>query len=340
MPRAVLPLFLAAACACTGHGALAQQRPPVASAPNPNIPVSTPEDHNVRTIAYSPHIRVRLVGTIGMATSITFDPNEQVKRVVFGDSGATWDTPDDEEIKQVPLNNHLHLWPKAAGYTTLHVFTQRDGGPDRPYLFAVEARKKPGDCEDNPVGCDDPEATYALIFRYPEDERLAKEREREAERQRRLDEAPKRAQIRAIAQREAARDRLEVDFFNGGGCRTWQYTAEANEAGWAFLMPDQGPTDNGGETAFRYANGRPMPTFYTVAADGKTEQPVLPAVRPDGTAVLPLVTSEIRIRLGDAVMYVHRAKDAPRCPTNPPYDAGVARTVRRAPPVPRVAEAR
>lgn len=301
----------------------------------------------MRVVDYSPNARVRAVGTVGYTSLLlSFAPDEQIKRVVFGDGGETWDGPDGEEIKQVPLNNHLNLWPKKPGYTTLQVITRRANGSDRPYQFALVAREPTPACRTAPAPavCDDPDATYGLSFRYPEDERAVRAAEA-AERARRWrDEAPLRAERQAQAQLVAARDRLEVDFFAGGACRNWMYEAEGNAAGKAALVPDD-VADNGQEVAFRFKGGREVPAFLLPAANGKDEQPVRPSYRGGDVAVLPLVAPEIRLRLGDAVLHVYnrdpdRGRKVAECdPGTGTTSPDVVRALRRAPPPMRVTAA-
>lgn len=334
-------LAVAALPAPTSAQSRARPTQPSGAAPavDPNTPVRTAEDANMRVVPYSPGARVRLVGTVGTSVVLTFASDEQIKRVVFGDGGETWEGPDGEEIKQVPLNNHLNLWPKKPGYTTLQVVTRRGDGTDRPYQFALVAREPKPACRAavEPAVCDDPEATYGLRFGYPDDERAAKAAEA-AERSRRWrDEAPLRAQRQAHAQLVAARDRLEVDFFAGGACRNWRYEAEGNAAGKAALVPDD-VADNGQETAFRFKGGREVPAFFIPAANGKDEQPIRPNHRGGDAAVLPLVAPEIRLRLGDAVLHVYnrdpdRGRKVAECePGTGTTSPDVVRGLRRAPP--------
>ncbi len=296
---------------------------------DPNVPTVRPEDGNMRVQNYSPFVRTRIVGTISRTTMITFGPTESVVRIVFGDGGATWDGPDPAEVKETPLNNNIPLYPKKAGYTTLHIVTAIPGKPDRAYQFAVEARDLPAECKANPVGCDDPDATYGLTFRYPQDEVETKEAERRAQQERWRADAPVRAARRERVQNIAMRERLEVDFFNGGGYRNWRYEAQANESGRRFLVPDA-VTDNGQETAFRFMGNRSVPAFFVMSADGK-EQSIQPTMRGD-IAVLPQVAEEWHLRLGDAVIYVfNRAYSASGyAPMTGTTSPDVVRTLRQA----------
>ncbi len=296
---------------------------------DPNVPTVRPEDQNMRVQNYSPFVRTRLVGSIGRSTMITFAPAESIIRFVFGDDGATWHGPDPEKVKDTPLNNIAYMYPRKPGYTTLQIVTATPGKPDRVYQFAIEARELPTECKEKPVNCDDPAVTYGLSFRYPQDEVETKEAERRAHQERWRADAPVRAARRERVQNIAMRERLEVDFFNGGGYRNWRYEAQANESGRRFLVPDA-VTDNGQETAFRFIGNRSVPAFFVMSADGK-EQSIQPTMRGD-IAVLPQVAQEWHLRLGDAVIYVfNRAYSASGyAPMTGTTSPDVVRTLRQA----------
>lgn len=285
--------------------ATALTAPAVAQPANPNLPTVRAEDRNMRVQNYSPFVRTRLVGTVNMPILVTLDPAEEIKRIIVADPKVV-EGPDPKQVKETPLGNNFPLYPATPGYTTVQIVTQRPGLPDRPYQFAIEVRAAPDSCRERAGECDDPEATYGLSFRYPEEEAAAQAAAREAEarvaRERWAAAQPARQAARMQAQQAAMRGRLEVDFFNGGGYRNWRYEAEGNAAGRAALVPDK-VTDNGQETAFLYAGNRPVPAFFTVAPDG-SEQTVHPVMRA-GTVVLPQVTKEWRVRMGDAVLVVH-----------------------------------
>ena len=285
--------------------ATALTAPALAQPTNPNVPQVRAEDRNMRVQNYSPFVRTRLVGTIGRPILVTLDPAEEIKRIIVGDAKVL-EGPDPAEVKETPLGNNVPLYPTNPGQTTVQIITQRPGLPDRPYQFSVVSRPVPDFCREQAAECDDPEATYGLTFRYPEDEAVAKAAARETEaratRERWLAAAPARQAARMQSQQVAMRERLEVDFFGGGGYRNWRYEAEGNAAGRAALVPDK-VTDNGQETAFLYAGNRAVPSFFTVAPDG-SEQSVQPVMR-GAVAVLPQVVQEWRVRLGDAVLVVH-----------------------------------
>lgn len=298
-------------------GAAAHAQPAAATAapagPDPNVPAALAEDQNMRAIDFNPNARTRLVGSIGRATVVAFAAEEEVVRVIFGDGGKAWEGPDPAEIKEAPLGNVLYLFPREAGYTSLQVVTRGPRG-NRVYQFAAEARPLPAACTGRPGRCDDPDATYGLHFRYPQDEAAARaaEQRRQAEERRRLweAEAPLREARRDAAQQAAMRGRLDTDPFVGGACRNWRYEAEANDAGRARIVPDR-VTDNGQETALVFEGNRPVPAFYVVGADGATETPVRGAQRGHDTVVLPVVAPEIRLRLGEAVVHLYNRNILP-----------------------------
>lgn len=293
---------------------------------DPNMPKPAAEDPNMRTQVYCADCRTRIVGVIGTSTVITFCPAEQVKRVIFGDGGATWRGPGADEIQAAPLKNNLPLWPVKEGYTTLQVITTVPGEPDRAYQFAVRAKAPPAACEGV---CDDPAATYGLRFLYPEEERRAREAERDAKREAAKAQAAVRAsqaeEGRARLRRVAARGRLRVDNFYGGPLRNWLYEARGDRG----LAPDE-VSDNGQETTFLYRGQRRLPAFFIVTPDGQ-EQSILPTIRAD-MAVLPVTARQIRLRLGGLVLDVFNRGHDPAGVNYGTYTTSpdVVRQVRRA----------
>lgn len=299
--------------------ALAQPRP---APPDPNVPRAELQDPHMRVQDYRPGVRTRFVGSLTRQTVLTFGDGEEVVRISFGDNGDTWDVPDQKEVngdpqnnqKAVPLLNVLPLYPRKVGYTSLLVVTQRKDGSYRPYQFAAEVRDLPDECAGKATACDDPDATYGLFFRYPEDEAKARREEYRSG-------APQRLAAAQQAQHVAMRDRLTVDAISEAGCVDQSrphplglYEAEGNEAGKASLVPDD-VRDNGRETVFRFAGDRSMPTFYLLNPDG-TLRTVLPYPRGHEYAVLPGTYKEIRLILGGAVLHVYnRTFNAEGCPT-------------------------
>lgn len=311
---------------------------PVLAQSDPNVPIPSSEDPNMRIIDYSPHIRARLVGTIGRSTVVTFAPDEEVMRVLFGDGEGetpTWRGPAAEEVSASPLLNTIYLFPQRPGYTTIQVLTRSAAKGVRVYQFAARAKALPAACANPNAVCDDPEATYGLAFRYPADEAASREVARRAEaEQRRIQweaERPIREARLEATRHNAMVARLQTAQFEGGECRNWRYEAQANAEGRARIVPDR-VTDNGRETVFVYEGERQVPAFYLPAADGKSETPIRADRRGSDGYVLPVVASEIRLRLGDAVVAVfNRAALSPACVTGTmTTSAEVARVVRTA----------
>lgn len=312
--------FAAALLCCTAIAApaLAQQQ-----RPDPNVPRAEMQDPRMRVQDYRPGVRTRVVNTVDEQTVVTFGPDEEIVRLNFTDGGKTWETPDPAEVngdtskgeKGVPLKNVLPLFAVAPGRTNLLVVTERPGGTYRPYQFALEVRPRP-DCGGT---CEDPDATFGLFFRYPEDEarRAAEERRRRVEAT-----APEREAALRRAQVLAVRDRMAADpVAPTGGCVATGrphplglYEAEGNAAGRAELVPDD-IRDDGRETVLRFAGNRPYPTFYLVGADGE-ERSILAHPRGQDLAVIPGTHREIRLRLGEAVLHIrNRSFDPAGCPT-------------------------
>lgn len=265
---------------------------------DPNVPKALPTNPNLRSVVFRQDIRVKFIGNPERATVITFAPNEQVKRFVFGDAvsraedEAIWTTINQEEVQQAPLRNHLHLWANRVGYTTIQVVTSVDEGtrPDRVYQFAALVRDLPAECKNKPDDfCDDPDATYGLTFVYPDQERqrVAEERRQATETANvQRDERQRQNTFRT------ARARLAVDHY-GGADRNWCWERQ----GHAEIAPMLNTVSNNQqETTLNYG-GRPLPAFSLVKADGKDGDVIMPVMR-DGLVVLPIVAPRIRTRLG------------------------------------------
>lgn len=309
---------------------------PVLAQTDPNTPVVAGPNLNMRTVPYNPHARVQIIGSIGRPTVMTFRPGEEVIRVMIGDGGdgaeQSWEGPSPQEVQESPLENIVYLYPRRPGYTSIAIITRSPKG-QRSYQFGALARGVP------PCGrpaCDDPEATYGLAFSYPNEEATERAAAAKAaadeQRARWQAEAPMREARAGLLQNASMRGRLDTDALAGGACRNWQYEAEANDAGRSRIVPDE-VSDNGQETVFVFRGNRELPTFYVVSADGKTEQPAFPVLRGPETVALQKVAPEIRLRLGEAVVYVYNRNILPTtCASHTGTTSpDVARVLRRAP---------
>lgn len=266
-------------------------------------PIDPTEPH-MRRLVYNPAGRTHLVLTIGRSAVVTFGPDEQIKRYVFGTEGImTGPKPAEAQGgggQQQGIGNNLPLWGDQVGVTTLQVITHRPGQTDRVYQFAAEVRQMPPTCAGglDTRGCkEDPDAVFGLVFVYPEDEKQRRAAD--------AAEARQAAAVRGRAVRErrdeqTARDRLAVDFH----CTNYLYEAQ----GTAAITPDTA-CDNGQETAFLFRGNRPVPAIFLIGESGK-EQSVRPTMRGDW-AVVPSLRAEMRLRLGAAVLTVWNRRYEP-----------------------------
>ena len=223
-------------------------------------------DARVRTVPYNPMNVVRIVGGTFNSTQVIFAADETITQVAIGDSEA-W-------LAQ-PAGNLLFLKPaEARAPTNMQVVTKRPDGSVRSYQFELTARNA---MADQPAAG----AVFAIAFTYPEDARQAvtSNRERNA----------------AAVDEQAAQARLAVDFLSGP--RNWRYAAQ----GSTTIQPAE-VSDNGRITAFRFPGNSPVPTIYSIAADG--QESIVPYTMRDELAVVSVTAAEFRLRLGDEVLRV------------------------------------
>ena len=237
---------------------------------NPALAVQDPQagryDARVRTVPYNPMNVVRIVGGTFNSTQVIFAADETITQVAIGDSEA-W-------LAQ-PAGNLLFIKPaEARAPTNMQVVTKRPDGSVRSYQFELTARNA---MADQPAAG----AVFAIAFTYPEDARQAatSNRERNA----------------AAADEQAAQARLAVDFLSGP--RNWRYAAQGSTA----IQPAE-VSDNGRITAFRFPGNSPVPTIYSIAADG--QESIVPYTIRDELAVVSVTAPEFRLRLGDEVLRV------------------------------------
>ena len=237
---------------------------------SPALAVQDPQagryDARVRTVPYNPMNVVRIIGGTFNSTQVIFAADETITQVAIGDSEA-W-------LAQ-PAGNLLFIKPaEARAPTNMQVVTKRPDGSVRSYQFELVARNA---MADQPAAG----AVFAIAFTYPEDARQAAvaNRERNA----------------AVADEQAAQARLAVDFLSGP--RNWRYAAQ----GSTKIEPTE-VSDNGRVTAFRFPGNSPVPTIYSIAADG--QESIVPYTMRDELAVVSVTAAEFRLRLGDEVIRV------------------------------------
>jgi type IV secretion system protein VirB9 len=260
-------------------------------------------DPHIRIVPYSQFNIVNLVGEIGRQTTITFDKDEQILRVVMGNADDdVWEGPPPEELKNQPLKNNLPLWPQKAAPTNMQVTTLLPDQSQRVYQFHLSARTQ------DTAGGDDPDAVFGLIFTYPEQERAKAAAAATAAYRAR----------NAIQQEAIAKARLDVDPFYG--VRNWEYIARPNQAwrnaGWP--KPEVG--DNGQVTSFLFQGNVARPAIFIVdSADraDKThclpggEERKAPVSESHGLTIVQTTAIHFRLRLNEAVMEVCNLKYDP-----------------------------
>jgi type IV secretion system protein VirB9 len=251
-----------------------------------NVPPPGTADPHIRKVPYDQMNRTVLVGEISRQTTITFGTDERIGRVVFGQPEAElWAGPDPKDVKDQALRNNLPLWPLKTGSTNMQVTTTLPDGSQRIYQFALYAKEPSSDNKD------DPDATFGLIFTYPE---VAKQE----------------AQIawkahKAESDKQISKSRLAVDVFYG--VRNWSYVARPNKDWVANAWPKPEVSDNGQLTAFLFQGNVPEPAIYIVDAPecgpGGHER-LAPFADQSSLKVVQTTAQHFRLRLGDAVMEV------------------------------------
>jgi type IV secretion system protein VirB9 len=266
----------------------------------PALALDTPSpgkaDPHIRVVPYSQFNIVDLVGEIGRQTTITFNKDEQIARVVYGNpDDEAWQGPDKDDIANQPLKNNLPLWPQKAAPTNMQVTTLLPDQTQRVYQFHLSARTP------DTAGSDDPDTVFGLIFTYPEQEHA------------KAVAAAKEAAIarQAVRRETVSKARLDVDPFYG--VRNWEYIARPNQvwrnAGWP--KPEVG--DNGQVTSFLFQGNVARPAIFIVDStdphdrtrclpDG--EERKAPVSESHGLTIVQTTAIHFRLRLNDAVMEV------------------------------------
>jgi type IV secretion system protein VirB9 len=260
-------------------------------------------DPHIRLVPYNQFNIVNLVGETGRQTTITFDKDEQIARVVLGNPDEdAWEGPSPDELKNQPLKNNLPLWPQKTTPTNMQVTTKLPDNTQRVYQFHLAARTP------DTAGGDDPDAVFGLIFTYPEQAHAKAVADAKAAVTRR----------QSTLQESVAKSRLNVDPFYG--VRNWEYIARPNEAwrnsGWP--KPDVG--DNGQVTSFRFQGNVARPAIFIVDStdpDDKTrclpggEERKAPVSENHGLTIVQTTAIHFRLRLSNAVMEVCNLKYDP-----------------------------
>ena len=264
----------------------------------------------MQAVTASPLKRIRLTGIIGRVVNITFNPKEAIYRVAFGTAGI-WEGPQAGGNGQaVALKNNLPLWPVQPGHTNLVVTTVDADGHEYPYQFdltALPARPEApaltaslastgtGARADEDAS-DSSDATFGLIVKNSEAERVEQEEKARASREARVAQWQQRQAATHQAQARAALAESSVAGEPGPSCNP-------HYVGWgsAAIAPVS-VCDNGQMTFLRYQGQLRPPSVFVLGPDGK-EQALIPFMRGD-TLVVPRVAKEMHLYSGQTVLYI------------------------------------
>lgn len=188
------------------------------------LPTPGKADVRVKHVNYDRSDVVRVVGHFGFVTHIELGAGETVQSVAMGDSLA-WEV--------APTGNHLFVKPREENaVTNMTVVT---GPNNRVYNFVLTAHQSRNGASPRPN-----DMFFAISFRYPEDERKAREAE-----------AEKARAANALAAAPVVP-------------KNWNYWA----CGSADIAPDAA-FDDGRFTYLRFSANRDMPAIFEELADGK-----------------------------------------------------------------------
>lgn len=233
-------------------------------------------DSRVRQVDYNPSEVYRIVGTFRTATQIVFAPDETIVNAAVGDT-VSWEVE--------PRGYMIFLKPREkAGPTNLIVTTQR-GGELRDYTFELVARQ-------GSIAAGTPQTFFRVQFRYPEDERLKRERMNVVQA----------AVAFSNLQKEVVKSALDAGVIEG--TRNLNYTVQ----GASDLQPSE-VSDNGQFTVMRFPKNHEIPSIFLVRED-KTETIVPYDVR-DEFVIVHLVAKQLRLRRNGEVLCIFNEAPQP-----------------------------
>lgn len=244
-------LLVAALCAALGVQAAEVPRPGAL-------------DFRVRTTDYNEGQVYRITGFFGFHALVMLGKDEKIEKIGAFDKG--WKIDD--------LGNKVLISPKVDDAdSNLTVVTNR-----RVYLFDLSVKPFPKGKYRSQA--DDAEQTYALRFRYPEDEARAAAARAEAERaERRLRDATNAASKKP---------------------RNYNYTYMGSDA----IRPYE-VWDDGTFTYFKFYAQQDLPSVFVVNDDG-TESVVNKGMERDGdTLVVQRVGKQFVLRMGNSVTCIY-----------------------------------
>ena len=226
-------------------------------------------DPRIRTVDYVEGQVNKITGFFGFHTLVMFGPDERIEKIGGFDKG--WNVEN--------LGNKVLISPKVEDAdSNLTVVTNR-----RVYFFDLSVKRFPAPAYRSQAQDDD--QTYALRFRYPDDEARAA------------------AALRA-SQIEQRRER-EARLARANKPKNWNYTYMGSEA----LRPYQA-WDDGTFTYFKFYAQQDLPAFFVVNDDG-TESIVNKLMEPDGdTVVIQRVALQFMLRMGESVLAIYNENPA------------------------------
>ncbi len=243
------------------------------------VPPGGPQDYRIRTIDYSEGQVYRITGFFGFHALLMFGPDERVEKVGGFEKGWSVDN----------LGNKLLIHPKMDDAdSNLTVVTTR-----RVYFFDLSVKPFPKKYISQ---ADDPEQTYALKFRYPQDEAAAARARAESEA----------AAARARAEAAAVELRLrQATTKVSEKPKHWNYTYMGADA----IRPYQ-VWDDGTFTYFKFYAQQDLPSFFVVNDDG-SESVVNKGMEEGGdTMVVQRVGKQFVLRMGNSVVCIYNENPA------------------------------
>jgi len=227
------------------------------------VPPGGSQDYRVRAVDYSEGQVYRITGFFGFHALIMFAPEERIEKVGGFEKGWSVDN----------LGNKLLVHPKIDDAdSNLTVVTSR-----RVYFFDLSVKPFPKKYVSQ---AEEPDQTYGLKFRYPEDEARA---------------AAAAAAALAVEQRLAAAATKIVE-----KPKHWNYTYMGAEA----IRPYQ-VWDDGTFTYFKFYAQQDLPSFFVINDDG-SESVVNKGMERDGdTVVVQRVGKQLVLRMGNSVTCIY-----------------------------------
>ena len=188
------------------------------------LPTPGKADVRVKSVAYDRNDVVKVVGHYGFVTHIELGAGETVQSVAMGDSLA-WEV--------APTGNHLFVKPREPNAVTNMTVVTAPG--NRVYNFVLTAHESRNGASPRPN-----DMFFGIAFRYPEEERKAREAQAE----------------KAKAAAALASTPVVPKNSNYWAC------------GSADIAPDAA-FDDGRFMYLRYSANRDMPAIFEELADGK-----------------------------------------------------------------------